>query len=185
MHDMAKKITFNLSASSVRKAQKELLKYKKDLLMKCQKFTERLAAKGILVAQQNVGKFGNYIVFSAETSQTENGAKTILYATNTGLIKSQWVTEEGIQEADVSPILMAEFGSGLRADNTRGKKMPVPMGTGTFPEQTHAEDPNGWWYMDLNEEWHHSYGVRPSMPMWNAANEIFDQIRTTAKEVFG
>lgn len=182
---MPKKITFNLSASSVRRAQKELLNYKKDLPAKCQKFTERLALKGILVAQQNVGEFGNYIVFSTETSQAEYGARTILYATNNGLIKSQWITKEGVQEADVSPILMAEFGSGLRANNVRAKSMDPPMGTGTFPDQTHAEDPNGWWYMDLNGEWHHSYGVTPSMPMWNAANEIFDQIRTTAKEVFG
>lgn len=181
-----KKISFNLSVSSVKKAQAELLRYKKDLLVKCRKFNEALANKGIAVAQQNTGSFRNYIVFSTEHDVQKYGVKTLLVATNTGLITSQWQTKDGIREADVSPILMAEFGSGLRANisnNPVAKKNG--MGTGTFPEQTHAEDPNGWWYMDLDGEWHHSYGYYPAMPMWNAANEMIDQIRDTAKEVFG
>ena len=107
-------------------------------------------------------------------------------ATNTGIIKSQWLQKDGsVSEADVSPILMAEFGSGLRANNAKGKQMDPPMGTGTFPDQTHAEDPNGWWYKDLNEVWHHSYGVTPTMPVWKAYMEMYDLIESTAKEVFG
>ena len=61
---------------------------------------------------------------------------------------------------------MIEFGSGLRAQNP--KNIPG-VGTGTFPGQTHASDPNGWWYMDLEGNWNHSYGITPQMPMYKAS----------------
>ena len=183
---MSKKITFNLSARSVRSAMKELEKYKRDLLRKCEIFCETLANKGILVAQMNTGEYGRYITFSVQTEPKRTGARALLIATNTGHIVSQWQTKEGVQEADVSPLMMAEFGSGLRANLSQNPKAAeFGMGTGTFPDQTHAEDPNGWWYMDLEGEWHHSYGVYPTMPMWNAHEEMYDQIASTAREVFG
>lgn len=147
-------------------------------------FTEELARRGIIVGEANAGVFEKYIVFSMDVEPQSNGCKTIMYATNNGIIQSQWRTKDGIKEADVSPVLMAEFGSGLRANNsTIAQKLG--MGTGTFPDQTHAEDPEGWWYQTLDEVWHHSYGVYPTMPMEKALMEMFDQIDTVAKEVFG
>lgn len=163
--------------------QQQLEAYKRRLLDKCAIFTERLADKGILVGEQNLGEYEKFIMFSVETNPQRYGAKTILYATNTGIIKSQWMTKDGIKEADVSPILMAEFGSGLRANNAHASKFG--MGTGTFPGQTHAEDPEGWWYQTLDGVWHHSKGVTPSMPMYKAQMEIYDQIASVALEVFG
>lgn len=163
--------------------QRQLKQYKKDLIQKCAIFTERLAHKGIIVGEANLGEFEKFIVFSTETNQTKTGVKTIMYATNNGIIKSQWMTKDGIKEADVSPILMAEFGSGLKANNVRAGKFG--MGTGTFPGQTHAEDPEGWWYQTLDGEWHHSYGVTPTMPMEKARAEMVDQIYSVAREVFG
>lgn len=180
---MGTRISFNLSAGSVRNAQKQLRKYQRDLIAKCEKFVVALANKGILVGQDNLGDFGNYITFTVKIDQTRYGVKAVMSATNTGIIKSQWLTADGVKEADVSPILMAEFGSGLRANNARAKEFG--MGTGTFPEQTHAEDPEGWWYMDIGGEWHHSYGVTPTMPVGKAYAEMLDQIHSTAKEVFG
>lgn len=180
---MATRISGTLSASSIKKMQRQLMDYKKRLIEKCSLFTERLAAAGILVGQQNLGQYDRYVIFSTETNPQRYGAKTILYATNTGLIHSQWMTKSGVKEADVSPILMAEFGSGLRANNARAEEFG--MGTGTFPGQTHAEDPEGWWYQTVDGVWHHSYGVSPTMPMFKAQMEIYDQIATIAKEVFG
>jgi len=180
---MATRISGTLSASSIKKMQRQLMDYKKRLIEKCSLFTERLAAAGILVGQQNLGEYDKYVMFSMETDPQRYGAKTILYATNTGLIHSQWMTKSGVKEADVSPILMAEFGSGLRANNARAEEFG--MGTGTFPGQTHAEDPEGWWYQTVDGVWHHSYGVSPTMPMFKAQMEIYDQIATIAKEVFG
>ena len=182
---MATRISGTLSVSSIKKMQRQLMDYKKRLIEKCSLFTERLAAAGILVGQQNLGQYDKYVIFSMETNPQRYGAKTVMYATNTGLIHSQWMTKGGVKETDVSPILMAEFGSGLRANNPRAKEMKPPMGTGTFPEQTHAEDPEGWWYQTVDGVWHHSFGVSPTMPMFKAQMEIYDQIETVAREVFG
>lgn len=186
---MSTRIEFGLSKKSIAKAMRQLEKYKKSLAKKCVKFNEELARKGILVAEQNVGNYGRYITFAIETDPNTYGATTLMVATNTGHITAQWlVPGEGgqyeVREADVSPLMMAEFGSGVRrANNVRASEFG--MGAGTFPDQTHAFDPDGWWYMDLEGVWHHSYGVSPTMPMWMAAIEMIDLIETTAKEVFG
>ena len=180
---MPRQIKISLSVGSVREAQKQLEQYKKDLIAKCEKFCRRLADKGITVAKQNVGEYGQYITFAIQTEPTAYGAKGVLYATS-GLVTHEWVTATGVMSADVSPLLMAEFGSGLRgAINPRAGEFG--MGVGTFPGQTHAEDPSGWWYQTLDGVWHHSYGEEATMPMTRASAEMIDQIVTTAKEVFG
>ena len=186
---MAKhKVSLNIfSESSIRKAQEQIKEYKDDLIAKCELFVEKLAEVGIMVAEQNTGQFGNYIAFQTELDPDKYGCKAVVVATNTGLIKSEWIINSSgdTRTADVSPILMAEFGSGLRADDSYGKRQKVPMGTGTFPEQTHAEDPDGWWYQTLDGVWHHSYGVSPTYPMMRASAAMTDRIRMVAKQVFG
>ena len=159
--------------------------YKKGLAEKCKTFVEELAKVGIETAQQNTGQFGKFITFKTEVEPEKYGCKAVMVASNTGLIKSVWrVNSAGdTREADVSPILMAEFGSGLKANNPRAEEFG--MGTGTFPDQTHAEDPDGWWYQTLDEVWHHSYGVTPTMPMTRASAEMFDKIQSVANQVFG
>lgn len=176
-----------LSVSDINSMKANVLKYRMSLITKCYKFVFELANRGIIVAQDNVnGEFGHYITFSHDiVEQSQYGCKGVMFGTNTGIIKSQWMTKDGVKEADVSPLLMAEFGAGLRAQrssNAYAGKMG--MGTGTFPGQTHAWDPEGWWYMDLSGDWHHSYGVYASMPMWHAYMEMKDQVVDVALEVF-
>ena len=184
---MRKRISFGLSIKEVERAKKELLQYKKDLEDKCQEFVRRLYEVGVSVARENISEgYKPYIIFGMDTSEAGTGVKAIMYVTNTGLIRSEWRTDNtasGIASADVSPILMAEFGSGLPAENNPDGRR-FGMGTGTFPGQTHAEDPEGWWYMDLNYEWHHSFGITPTMPMAHAAGAMLDSVATIAKEVF-
>ena len=178
---MPKKITMNLSVSSIQNAIKELRQYQNDLNRKCEIFCQRLAELGIQTAKENTGNFGKYISFTYEVKDRTKGCKAVMVATNTGIIHSEWQTKEGVKSADVSPILMCEFGSGLKAENPKG----IPgVGTGTFPGQTHAEDPNGWYWMDLDGEWHHSYGVTPKMPMYHASIEMILNIQKIAREVF-
>lgn len=184
---MATTIKFDLSRTSVERAKRELLAYKKSLLEKCTVFVNRLAEIGISVAEQNVSEdYRPYILFGTEVDADKTGVRAVMYATNTGLIRSEWRTNNtagGVATADVSPILMAEFGAGLIAGNDKAKMFG--MGTGTFPGQTHAEDPSGWWYMDMDFEWHHSYGVRATMPMSTAAEAMMDNAVRIAQEVFG
>lgn len=184
---MSTRISFGLSVKEVERAKKELLQYKKALADKCQECVRRLYEVGVSVAKENISEgYKPYILFGMDVTEAGADIRAVMYATNTGLIRSEWRTDNtasGITSADVSPILMAEFGSGLPAEkNENGRRFG--MGTGTFPGQTHAEDPEGWWYMDLNYEWHHSFGITPTMPMTHAAEAMFDRVSAIVKEVF-
>lgn len=175
------KIKITLSDKSIQNALEKLAKRKQSLSDNCEQLVSELADMGIEVAQNNVGGFGRYITFEKQIDADKYGCTAIILATETGQIKSQWQTSEGKKSADVSPLLMAEFGSGWRAqphfDDDRG-------GQGTFPDQTHAKDPDGWYWRDLEGNLHHSYGITPTMPMYKAYEEIEKNIISKAKEVF-
>ncbi len=180
---MAKKISFNLSVASIRAAQQEIQKYQQDLSRKCETLCKRLTEEGIRVAQAYIGGsgFGKYIRVASEITPEQAGYRAVLYMEDTSKIVSEWQTLEGVKRATVSPMLMLEFGSGLKAENPAN----IPgAGTGTFPGQTHAENPGGWWYMDLDGVWHHSNGVSARMPMYFAGKEMRAKIVSIAREVF-
>lgn len=179
---MAKTIKLSLSQTVIHQAIKDLEAYRDDLPRKCEAIVTKLAAKGYMVAVKESGNFRKYITFTATCTPEQDGAKALLVASS-GTIKTQWLqADDSVSEADVSPLLMVEFGSGLRADNAYANQFG--MGTGTFPNQTHADDPNGWWYMDLDGAWHHSYGIEPSSPMHKAALKMQSEIANVVKEVF-
>lgn len=175
-------INISLSENSVNEAIRQLQQYKQSLKYKCERLVSELANSSIEVAKSNTGNFGHYITFSMRIEPNNSGCTAIIVATETGQITSQWQTSDGIKSADVSPLLMAEFGSGWRAqphfDDDRG-------GQGTFPNQTHAFDREGWYWRDLNGELHHSYGITPTMPMYKAYSYMEQNIISKAKEVFG
>lgn len=137
--------------------------------------SERLAELGISIAYQNVGgQYGAYLTFG---KIMENG-EVIFYATDNGQIHVSW---DGSAGYDVSPLLLCEFGSGQYADNPFS--IPLPVGQGTMPNQTHAFDPNGW-YWRVDKVLHHSVGVPPDSPMYHASIEIMESVVNVAKEVF-
>lgn len=173
----------DLSQSGIEKLKKELNNYKKTTLTNMLiRYVSELAREGIVVAEQNVGGFGKYITFSMQTNVKKDGCNALILAKETGKIISSWQTLEGIKTAEVSPLLMAEFGSGSGAENP----MKVPgVGQGTFPEQTHAFDKEGWYWMDLDGNWNYSKGITAKMPMYNASLRIREITKKKAKEVFG
>lgn len=192
---MSKRITFSLSQKSIQQAQKELKAYIDSLPAKCEQFVTRLAEIGISAARENVSaEYGSHILFHSEVDNpTKYGCKGLMIATQTGLVRRQWRSinnASGVETVDVSPLLMAEFGSGARAsdaaslDNAKWASK-AGAGQGTFPGQEHAFDEDGWYWMDLEGEWHHSMGEAPTMPMYNAFNAMYEAIASTAKEVFG
>lgn len=149
--------------------------YKNGLDEKARLISERLADLGITIAKQHVGgEYGDYLIFEKEM----DGDDCIFYATDSGDIHVTWDGSEGY---DVSPLLLCEFGSGWYADNPFPVSLPV--GQGTMPNQTHAFDPNGW-YWRVNGELHHSEGVPPDSPMYNASLEIMRSVVEVAREVF-
>lgn len=180
---MSKKISINLSVSSIQAAIKEVKAYQNDLNRKCEELCRRLTAEGISIAQAHIGSsgFGKYIHLGSEITPQQVGCKAVFYMEDSSKIVSQWQTLEGVKSAEVSPSLMIEFGSGLKAENPAS----VPgVGTGTFPGGTHGADAGGWYYMDLNGEWHHSTGISPKMPMYHAGKELREKVLSIAGDVF-
>ncbi len=51
---MSKTISVSLSEKSFRDASKEILKYKKEIIEKCRTFAERLAERGVEIAQMKI-----------------------------------------------------------------------------------------------------------------------------------
>lgn len=180
---MSTKVSFGLSVSEVQNAIKEIKAYQSDLNRKCEELCRRLTAEGIQIAQSHIGSsgFGKYIYLGSEITPQQAGCKAIFYMEDTAKIKSEWQTKDGVRSAEVSPSLMIEFGSGQKAENPAN----IPgVGTGTFPGGKHGNEP-GWYYMDLEGNWHYSTGISPKMPMYYAGKELREKALTIAKEVFG
>lgn len=180
---MAKTIRFGLSAKEVRQTIKAVKAYQSDLSRKCEELCHRLTAEGISIAKSYIGSngFGKYIYLGSEITPQQAGCKAIFYMEDSSKIVRQWQTLEGVKSAEVSPSLMIEFGAGLKAENPAN----VPgVGTGTFPNGLHGADADGWYYMDLNGEWHHSTGVSPQMPMYFAGKELRDKVVAIARKAF-
>ena len=181
-------ITIELSNKSIGNAKRRLKNYKKRLLAKCELLVSRLADRGITVARANVpSRYATYIMFTKEMSRSDTDCRCLMIATQTGTIRRYWRslnTANGVTYADVSPLLMTEFGSGVQADlNPKGPQLG--FGRGSFPGQTHAQDSGGWYWLDLSGEWHHSDGEVPTMPMQHAMDEMYQSIHEVVKEVFG
>ena len=182
-------ITFRLSTKDIARAKQEIKAYRDGLVEKCRIFVERLADHGISVAQLYTGEYGNLITFSKEIEATRNGATGIMLATS-GTITRQWMTQGRIKSADIIPLLMVEFGSGWKASDASGKPnagtaKALGYGQGTFPGQTHAFDPGGWYWQDLDGEWHSSEGEEPEMPVFHASMAMEMELFDIAQEVFG
>ena len=92
-------------------------------------------------------------------------------------------------------ILFAEYGAGISA---LGHPHPTgKYGIGTYPNQEHAFDPNGWYYT-TNEQGHrtkhirdnidgsstyHTYGNKPLCFVYNAISTLKDRLTQIAKGI--
>ena len=172
------KINVKLDTRSVKMAIRNIRRYEKQLDEKCALFVQKLADEGIATARLNAGEYGHYITFTKEITNSNHAAIGRLIAVGTPMERIRKK-----QVIFVDPLLLAEFGSGWEArvlDNVAG------VGQGTFPGQTHAEDPQGWWYTDATTgETVHSYGEEPTFPTHNAALSMILAINRVAREVFG
>ncbi len=181
---MAKKICFSLSAASVRAAQQEIRNFQQDLLGKCEILCQRLAQEGIQVAQAHISGSGfrKYIRLSSEITPERAGCRAVLYMEDSSETVRERQTPEGVKIVGVSPVLMLEFGSGLRTESPDGI---LGVGAGALPGRTHEGNSHGWRYMDLDGMWHDFGGANGKMPMYFAGKEMQRKIVSIAKEVFG
>lgn len=185
------KYTFkaNLTSESIRNMVGQITDYRQNILpQKLELLVTRLAEEGITVAIHTISPgMGKYVMFTQEVERTPDGIVGYMVATETGQIHAEWEQKDGsTRSADVSPLLMSEFGSGKFASDTPITffDSDLKVGRGTFPEQTHAFNPKGWYYKD-SKGWHHSYGYQPTKPMLTAWQAMFEKIDSLALEIFG
>lgn len=164
---MKRKIS--LSTSDIENLVDELKKYEKSLQEKCIIFTNRLAEIGIKVI--NI-EYGSGVGDSSKEHQ-------VWYEPETEMIRGKLI----VQGED---ILFIEFGAGIRfnSGNQHPKAHELGYGVGTYPGQTHALDPNGWYYRE-NGNLHHSLGTEATMPVYKASQKMSEEVERIAKEVFG
>ena len=172
--------------------------YARTFEQKVQTFLERLAEKGIEVASVNGGDFSSYIVYS---KKVESGTKVLMIAKDREEITNSWYassTSKELRQETISPLLMAEFGSGHYAISAEGEASGLG-GQGTLNKYGHAFDSNGWyWWSDdatsmdgeplseKNGRWKfHSRGTHPSQPLHKAVMACIEQVEGIAREVFG
>ena len=175
-----KTLKADLSMQGIRKLQDELRKYQNDLTRKCRLLATELAEIGVKVAEAKIGEspLGKYVSIQTNITEEQAGCKAILIAT--GEVKES----EGY--APFNTLLAIEFGAGIHYNPTPNPNADkFGFGVGTFPGQIHAEDPNGWYFWDdEKEKWIHSYGVKATMPLYNASMEMVQEVVKIAKKVF-
>ena len=173
----------DLSVRGINNLKAELINYKNNTLQsKLSLFTRRLAEAGLNVANIKVNEspLGQYISVRIENSFTKGESKAFLIASG------KTMHSEGYEPFNI--LLGVEFGAGIHynQDSNNPYADDLGFGVGTFPGQLHARDPDGWYYWDADErKWKHSYGVKATMPMYNAYIQMLQQIKTIAREVFG
>jgi len=162
-----KTISLNVfDEQSIDTAIAELEAYENGLDAKARELCERLAQMGALYAEWN---------FTG-----------VLYA---GEIDYRITVEELGENrfavnADGKTVLFMEFGAGITKHGSgHPKEGEMGMGPGTYPGQVHAFDKQGWWF-GKKGHWTHTYGNAPGMPMYNAAQDLKNEILQAAREVF-
>ena len=136
----------------------------------------RLAEIGIKVAEYSVyGDWRQLIEFRYEPLGEGDGE---LVGQDISVVHRIWYTKGGAVkgEADISPLLMSEYGAGPYA--LQGHR-------GTFPDQTHAFQQEWFWY-DASGTKHSSeedYHIIATQPMYRAMVVMMQKAKKVAKEV--
>lgn len=177
------------TAGSFEKLIDALEDYRIELREKTEEFVNRLLEVGIETASENTGEYGGMILFRREISPTIDGCDGLLIATDGRKIVRTWYASKRDAELkrkarsyEVSPLLLAEFGSGWLAsvlDNVEG------VGQGTMPNSYgHAFEDHWAWY-DENANKQVSSGETPTFPMHSAMIAMLFEVDSIGKEVFG
>lgn len=170
---MAKKISISLSQKSIQNAINEVRKYQRELIDKNEVFVRRLAELGIPVIDQNI---------AAAQGDSEKNHNTYIKVNSFGSYSEAKLVVEG------SDLLYIEFGAGIRYNGSAGTS-PHPKGEEfgyTIGSYGKGQGKNDFWfyYADTGETVM-SHGTEATMPVFRASQEIIQNIRRIAREVFG
>lgn len=170
---MSKKISISLSQKSIQNAIKEIEAYKRQFIDRNEIFVRRLAELGIPVIDQNIA--------SAQGDSDKNH-NTYIKINSFGSYSEAKLVVEG------KNLLFIEFGSGVHHNGSAGTS-PHPKGEEfayTIGSYGKGQGKNDFWfyYADTGEAVM-SHGTEAAMPVYRASQEIIQNIRRIAKEVFG
>lgn len=172
------KYYFRLNTKDINDVIRMMDLFNNDLVRKCEQFVDALADVGIQTAQWNLFALADgdemlsvadKVTFNKQVNLVQDGATCIIIPASQPF-EVVWKN----RSAMVDPLLMSEFGSGMFAGDYQG----------TFPNQTHAFDPNGWYWVGTDDKKHHSTGISPTRPIYKAYEEMKLQIKTVASQVF-
>ena len=149
--------------ASINNAVREIEEYKKWVQKKTKELAKRLAAIGVTLAA---------IEYSRVPYQ---GLKDVNLSIEVGAKPNQYDIV-----ANGETVLILEFGAGVRYGYGHPQAEQFGYGPTTYPGQTHAADPNGWYIPGCE----HTYGNPPAMAMYLTGKELHQRVLEVAKEVF-
>jgi len=170
---MPKKINISLSKKSIQDAIKEIEAYKRQFIDRNELFVRRLAELGIPVIDQNIA------VAQGDSDKNHN---TYIKINSFGSYSEAKLVVEG------SDLLFIEFGSGIHYNGSAGTRAH-PKGEefgytiGSYGKGQGSKD--FWFYYADTGEAVMSHGTEATMPVFRASQEIIQNIRRIAREVFG
>lgn len=165
---MSKTISVSLSEKSFRDASKEILKYKKEIIAKCQILAERLAERGVEIAQMKIQSHNAVYTGELWASIQKTPGMVLQYGSTY------------IVYTDCPWAKYVEFGTGITGLHNPHQNASVSGWK--YDVNEHGE--SGWFYYK-DGEWHWTKGM-PSRPfMYETDLELILEISKIAKEVFG
>lgn len=155
-------IKIELTNKSITNAIKEVRKYQAWVKAKETELRSRLAMMGATVASIQFAR----AIYNGSNDVTvrvdDTGSVAVIYA-------------EG------EAVAFIEFGAGATYGYGHPMAGQFGVGPGTYPDgKGHWDNPRGWWYGSGQ----HSYGNPPAMAMYQAVQEITENVTKIAKEVF-
>lgn len=179
---MAKRVfELNLSVKSIEKLKKDLLNYKNELANKLDRFVVRLAESGIPTIERDIQQAG--FTYSEKGIQSGSDTEHDVYIKLDRLVDYSQATLvlEGRE------ILFIEFGAGVHYNGTKGGTPHLKGQENSFLIGTYGMG-NGskqiWGYYADNGDLILTRGTKATMPMYNASQEIINNVVKIAKEVF-
>lgn len=147
---------------SIASAIKELQDYKQWVLVKEKELRDRLAGIGASVASLQF-------------------ARAIYNGTNDVTVRVDNTGSVAVIYAEGSAVAFIEFGAGIKHGYGHPEAGKFGVGPGTYPDgKGHWDNERGWWY-GHNQ---HTYGNPPAMAMYQAREQMVEQITQIAKAVF-
>ena len=159
---MAKNIVIDpLDKGSIGSAIQELKRYKEWIAAKENELRIRLATMGATVASIQFSRAIYNGVNDVSVRVDNTGSVAVIYA-------------EG------KAVAFIEFGSGAKYGYGHPEAGKFGTGPGTYPGKGNWNKPNGWFYGHNK----HSYGNPPAMAMYQAREQMVEQLTQIARQVF-